>query len=150
MLVRDLKPPFLDGQIVFTTQLEPINPLRDPTADLATVARKGSTLVKEKREQRERERAAAKALDLAGSALGNIMGVTRDSEKSEEGVAGGKADSQFASHMQEQSEAVSAFAMSKSIKEQRQYLPVFAVREELLQVIRDNQSTSIYLTDSCA
>ena len=40
--------------MVFTKQLEPINPVRDPTADMAIVARKGSRLVKEKREQQER------------------------------------------------------------------------------------------------
>ncbi len=136
VLVRDLRPPFLDGQTIMSKQLEPINPLRDPTADLATVARKGSRLVKEKREQREKAR-AAKALDVAGSAIGNIMGVQKQVE-ADEGVAGGKADSQFATHMQD-AEAVSAFARSKSIREQREYLPVFAVREELLRVIRDNQ-----------
>ena len=51
-----------------------------------------------------------------------------------------KSESQFASHMQKKSDAVSAFARSRSIREQREYLPAFAVREELMQVIRDNQS----------
>ncbi|OUM60754.1 hypothetical protein PIROE2DRAFT_62934 [Piromyces sp. E2] len=37
------------------------------------------------------------------------------------------------------SDAVSSFARSKTIREQREFLPVFAVREELLNVIRDNQ-----------
>jgi pre-mRNA-splicing factor ATP-dependent RNA helicase DHX38/PRP16 len=36
ILIRDLRPPFLDGQVVFTKQLEPIDPVRDPTGDLAT------------------------------------------------------------------------------------------------------------------
>jgi pre-mRNA-splicing factor ATP-dependent RNA helicase DHX38/PRP16 len=145
LLTRDLRPPFLDGKVVFTTQLEPINPVRDPTADLATVARKGSAVVKEKREQRERER-AAKKLDLAGSNLGNIMGVNKQQQQQQQDDhhSSGKADSQFASHMKERSDAVSAFAKSKTLAEQRQYLPVFAVREELLQVIRDNQSTLPY------
>lgn len=35
-------------------------------------------------------------------------------------------------------EAVSDFALEKSIKEQREYLPVFAVRQKMLNVIRDN------------
>ncbi|CAO3572526.1 unnamed protein product [Mortierella alpina] len=50
----------------------------------------------------------------------------------------GKGDSQFASHLKT-SEAASAFSKSKTIKEQREYLPAFAVREELMRVIRDNQ-----------
>jgi HrpA-like RNA helicase len=36
-------------------------------------------------------------------------------------------------------QARSDFAQSKSIAEQRQYLPIFTVREELLTVIRENQ-----------
>jgi pre-mRNA-splicing factor ATP-dependent RNA helicase DHX38/PRP16 len=35
------------------------------------------------------------------------------------------------------SEAMSAFSRSKTIKEQREYLPIFTVREQLLQIIRD-------------
>lgn len=34
---------------------------------------------------------------------------------------------------------MSAFAKSRTLKEQREYLPAFACREELLKVIRDNQ-----------
>lgn len=84
VMVHDLKPPFLDGRTVFTKQLEPINPLRDPTSDMAVFARKGSALVKEKREQAERAKAAAKLAALSGTALGNIMGV-RDEEADAEG-----------------------------------------------------------------
>ena len=35
-------------------------------------------------------------------------------------------------------EAVSDFALEKTFKEQREYLPVYAVRQKLLQLIRDN------------
>lgn len=82
VIVHDLKPPFLDGRTVFTKQLEPINPIRDPTSDLAQFSKKGSRLVREKREQAERQKAAAKLAALGGTALGNIMGV-----KDEEGEA---------------------------------------------------------------
>ncbi|KAJ3290354.1 DEAH-box RNA helicase prp16 [Borealophlyctis nickersoniae] len=148
VLVRDLKPPFLDGKMVFTKQLEAVQSVRDPTADMAVVARKGSKLVREKREQQERAK-ATKKFDLAGTALGNIMGIPG---KSDEAIASEsrkgqeveaeedyKGESQFASHMKDKSDAVSAFARSRTIREQREYLPAFAVREELLRVIRDNQ-----------
>ena len=85
VMVHDLKPPFLDGRTVFTKQLEPINPVRDPTSDMAIFSRKGSGLVKEKREQAERAKAAAKLAALGGTQLGNIMGV-----KDEEAAAEGK------------------------------------------------------------
>lgn len=85
VMVHNLKPPFLDGRTVFTKQLDPINPIRDPTSDMAVFAKKGSALVKEKREQAERQKAAAKLAALGGTALGNILGV-KDEEADAEGV----------------------------------------------------------------
>ena len=82
VIVHDLKPPFLDGKTVYTKQLDPINPVREPTSDLAVFSKKGSKLVKEKREQAERQKAAARLANIGGTALGNIMGV-----KDEEGEA---------------------------------------------------------------
>ena len=47
LLVHDASPPFLDGRQVFTKQAEPVLPLKDPTSDMAVIARQGSKLVKE-------------------------------------------------------------------------------------------------------
>ena len=47
LLVHDPPPPFLDGRILFTKQAEPVLPLRDPTSDMAVIAKSGSRLVKE-------------------------------------------------------------------------------------------------------
>ncbi|KAG8850157.1 DEAH-box RNA helicase prp16 [Tulasnella sp. 330] len=143
VIVHDLKPPFLDGTQVFTTQLDPINPIRDPTSDLAVFSRKGSALVKEKREQAERAKAAAKLTALSGTALGNIMGIKNDEVEAEnaeqlKGEESYKGESKFSSHLKTQV-ATSAFAKSRTLKEQREYLPAFACREDLMKVIRDNQ-----------
>ncbi|EJD44265.1 hypothetical protein AURDEDRAFT_125294 [Auricularia subglabra TFB-10046 SS5] len=149
VIVHDLKPPFLDGRTVFTKQLEPINPIRDPTSDMAVFAKKGSALVKEKREQAERAKAAANMASLSGTQLGNIMGVRdeeADADAAEENANAKpgdkeenyKGDSQFASHLKT-STAMSSFAKTRTLKEQREYLPAFACREELLKIIRDNQ-----------
>jgi hypothetical protein len=86
VLVHKLSPPFLDGRTVFTRQLAPIDPVRDGTSDLAVFSKKGSALVREKREQAERAKAAAKLAALGGTALGNVMGV-----RDEEGEAAGTA-----------------------------------------------------------
>jgi pre-mRNA-splicing factor ATP-dependent RNA helicase DHX38/PRP16 len=80
VLVHDLKPPFLDGKTAFTKQLEPINPIKDPTSDMAIFSKKGSALVREKREQAERAKAAAKLASIGGSTLGNLMGVKEGEE----------------------------------------------------------------------
>lgn len=69
LLVHNVVPPFLDGRIVFTKQPEPVVPVRDPTSDMALVARKGSVLVRAYREQKERKRAQKKHWDLSGRYL---------------------------------------------------------------------------------
>lgn len=145
VIVYELKPPFLDGTTVYTKLLEPINPIRDPTSDMAIFSRKGSALVKEKREQAERAKAAAKLASLGGTSLGNLMGV-KDQEAEEEKDAAAllKGDSKFAEHLKTQ-QATSAFAKSRTLKEQREYLPAFACREELMKVLRDNQGRWIVL-----
>lgn len=48
-----------------------------------------------------------------------------------------KTDQKFAEHMKK-TEVSSDFAKKKSILQQRRYLPAFAVRQELLNVIREN------------
>lgn len=49
-----------------------------------------------------------------------------------------KTSQRFAEHMKSSDNASSDFAMKKSIQQQRQYLPVFAVRQQLLTIIREN------------
>ena len=78
LLVHDIKPPFLDGRKIFTKQLEPVPAVRDPQSDMAVFSRKGSKVVKEKRQQKERQKQAQEATNMAGTALGNIMGVKED------------------------------------------------------------------------
>ncbi|KAF1832960.1 P-loop containing nucleoside triphosphate hydrolase protein [Decorospora gaudefroyi] len=141
ILVHDLKPPFLDGKTVFTKQVDPVPAVRDPQSDMAVFSRRGSRVVTEKRQQKERQKHAQEATSAKGTTLGNIMGVKEDDADSaapgpdEEEKQGG---SKFAQHLSKQ-EGASAFSKSKTLREQRQYLPAFAVREDLLRVIRDNQ-----------
>ncbi|KAI8103676.1 hypothetical protein M9435_005010 [Picochlorum sp. BPE23] len=166
LLVHDTRPPFLDGRFLFTKQKGPVMPLKDPTSDLAVIARNGSKIVKEIREKKDANKSRARFWEVAGSKIGKITGLTEkeveEGEKAreelrkeagddvvdptevnsdEEGEEGRKARrerSQFKSHMKK-SEAVSEFAKTKSISEQRKYLPVFSVRDEMIQVIRENQ-----------
>ncbi|KAF2362557.1 DEAD/DEAH box helicase domain, partial [Trinorchestia longiramus] len=142
ILVHNIVPPFLDGRIVFTKQPEPVIPVKDSTSDMAIVARKGSNAVKARREQKERRKAARKEWELAGTQLGDIMGVKKedksDDRKIEEKETDYKADQKFADHMKETSEASSEFSRKKTMAQQRKYLPAYAVREEVLRIIREN------------
>uniref|UniRef100_A0A0C9RLQ8 RNA helicase n=1 Tax=Wollemia nobilis TaxID=56998 RepID=A0A0C9RLQ8_9CONI len=147
LLVHDTKPPFLDGRVVFTKQAEPIMPIKDPTSDMAIISRKGSALVREIREKQSMNKSRQRFWELAGSKLGNILGVEKTAEQvdadqavvGEEGEVDFKQEARFSSHMKEKGEAVSEFAKSKTLSEQRQYLPIFSVRDDLLQVVRENQ-----------
>ena len=40
--------------------------------------------------------------------------------------------------MKEKTQASSDFALKKTLKQQREFLPIYATRNELLNVIRDN------------
>lgn len=57
------------------------------------------------------------------------------------------SDSQFAEHMKKaaasKNKGGSHFARTKSLKEQRQYLPAFASREALLKIVRENQGAPV-------
>ncbi|KAJ8713246.1 hypothetical protein PYW07_013616 [Mythimna separata] len=139
LLVHNIVPPFLDGRIVFTKQPEPVIPVKDPTSDMAMNARKGSALVKAFREQKERRKAQKKHWKLEGTKIGNIMGIQKKEEELEDGPT--KDAYKYAEHMDSQPQEVeskSDFVKKLTISEQRRFLPVFAVREELLQVIREN------------
>ncbi|KIY61252.1 P-loop containing nucleoside triphosphate hydrolase protein [Cylindrobasidium torrendii FP15055 ss-10] len=105
-----------------------VHDLKPPFLDGRTVFTKQldwSALVKEKREQAE---PAAEKAKKEAKASG---------EKEEY-----KGDSKFVSHLKSQ-QSQSAFASYRTLKEQREYLPAFACREELLKTLRENQVTIV-------
>ena len=167
VMVSDIKPPFLDGKTVFSKQSQPVLPIKDPTSDLAIISKKGSQLMRDQREKREREKAVKDQFNMVGTVIGNIMGVKQEEEKAdsggdaqedqfsqnamapktgpapdeeggEEGVTDFKAEARYADHMKKPNEAASEFAKTKTIDEQRRFLPIYGCRQALLNVIRDN------------
>jgi pre-mRNA-splicing factor ATP-dependent RNA helicase DHX38/PRP16 len=105
---------------------------------------------------------------MAGTVIGNIMGVTKTEEAevgegkhldtqhdsftmaasstdAKAGEAAGEAgepdykkDSMYGDHMSKPNVAASEFARTKTIAEQRAFLPIYGCRQALLNVIRDN------------
>ncbi|GKV14740.1 hypothetical protein SLEP1_g25564 [Rubroshorea leprosula] len=155
LLVHDTKPPFLDKRVAFTKQARPIMPIKDPTSDMAIISHKGSTLVREFHEKQSMNKSCQRFWELAGSKLGDILGVKKTAQKidsdsaevSENGEVDFKEEAKFSQHMKK-GEAVSEFATSKTMAEQQQYLPIYSVRDELLQVIRENQVVVVGETGS--
>lgn len=157
LIVHDTRPPFLDGRYLFTKQKGPVLPLKDPTSDMAVISRNGSKLVKEIREKKDANKSRARFWEVAGSKMGALTGLTEgekqeavkaaevlkqevgsDDDVSDDERGGGRNRAQFKTHLKK-SEAVSEFARTKTLAQQRQYLPVYSIREEMLQVIRENQ-----------
>lgn len=182
---HEIKPPFLDGRIVFTTQMEPIQIVRDPSSDMAKLAKKGSMILRVIREKNERSKMRERFWELAGTKMGKIINLKENShsvtnvhaenslpelnthlsaqeqptsntdlnnpnankvldrkdnaKKNEEENYDYKSESQYGKSLFKKSEAVSDFAKSKTMKEQREYLPIYSVRADLLTIIRDNR-----------
>ena len=162
LLVHDIKPPFLDGRIVFTKQQEAVLVVKDPTSDIATLSKKGSQVLRELREKKDRMKSRKKYWELAGSRVGKAVDKDKygktDEELQKEGRAptpapGGEKGEEvdgdhvdyrksagFSGHLETMSsEAVSHFAKSKTLREQREFLPIFKVKKYLMNVIRENQ-----------
>ncbi|KAF7995979.1 hypothetical protein HCN44_008734 [Aphidius gifuensis] len=142
LLVHNVVPPFLDGRIVFTKQPEPVIPVKDPTSEMALVARKGSALVRAHREQKERRKAQKKHWELDGTNIGNIMGVKNRKNEDKEAPnteTDFKAGQKYASHINTVMTNTADYNLKKrQIQNQRRSLPAFAVRQELLNIIREN------------
>jgi pre-mRNA-splicing factor ATP-dependent RNA helicase DHX38/PRP16 len=140
VIVLPAKPKFLEGEasdelIVNIKQQSAVRVVRDETSDMAVYARKGSRLLKDIRDRADRNRLRDRFWEVAGSRLGDAIGIKKEESVKEESFGGEK----FAELLKKSSQAVSEFASSKTIKQQREYLPIFSVRDELLTVIRDNQ-----------
>jgi len=221
VLVRNIKPPFLDGSVVFTKQLDMVATVKDPSSDLARTAREGSDAVRRWRRDRDQSKMRQRFWELGGSRMGDVLGVKKGrDEQDDEGAAedrvdsaledaaregavqralkagsdkeaallegeaavaklreeraasaaaassgangggdgagagegdqeGGdgfnfKSKSQFADSMRAKAAAgsttgASEFSKTKTISEQRKFLPVFRVRDDLMRCIADNQ-----------
>ena len=154
LVVHEMKPPFLDGRTVYTKQVSMVSVVKDSSSDMVMIARKGSALLASLREKAERNKMKDKFWEVAGNRIGDVMGVKaqeseeekkerekEEGEKQREGEGGGvdyRQASQFASHLQNKTAAQSEFSASNSVAAQRQYLPIYTCKDELMRVIRDN------------
>lgn len=46
VIVSNIKPPFLEGDVHFTRQTEMVSTVKDPTSDFAKLSRNGSAVLK--------------------------------------------------------------------------------------------------------
>lgn len=130
LIVHQKLPPFLDGKIKFSKQMDPILPVKDPTCDMAVNAKKGSSLVKELRQQKEVKKAQKKEWELKNTQIGQIMKVETNDENEKSNTSSYK--DKYSRHLEK------AKADKKKIEAQRKSLPVYSCRDELIQLINEN------------
>lgn len=126
------EPKFLQGQSADASELEPSKIIKNPEGLMRRAALKGSNLAKELKEQRlkevkqkEREQKLRDsqnpdAFDPMKKAVSENDNITIEWKKSQANVTYGKRT-------------------SMTIKQQRESLPVYGMRQQLVDKIRDNQ-----------
>ena len=128
VIVHDEVPDFLANSVI--QQLEMVSVVKDSKSDISIAARKGSALVLRKRE--EQEAIKSTTLNYSGTRMGKILKKPQADEKDQ-------SEKKFIDLMSKASQPQSQFAIQNTMQQQREYLPIFAVRTKLMQVIRENQ-----------
>ncbi|KAE8168288.1 P-loop containing nucleoside triphosphate hydrolase protein [Aspergillus tamarii] len=145
--VRDEEPPFLAGQTKMSLELSPIRVVKAPDGSMNRAAMAGTNLAKERRDLRQQE-AQDKAAEQAAEV--DLNAQWQDPMAAPE-------DRKFAADLRtaqqpKPDDAVPEWKRvtmgknqslgkrtSMSIKQQRESLPVYKFRKQLLDAVRDNQ-----------
>ena len=150
LLVHQLKPPFLAKSSVGLAKQTTAATVKDNSSDFCKMAREGSVTLMRLRQEKDKNTMRQKFWELGGTKMGDAMRVKQDDQGEQPDAVVSSADGKdgevdykkstgYASHMAKQKqEAASEFAKTKSIRQQREFLPIYSVREELLNVIREN------------
>jgi pre-mRNA-splicing factor ATP-dependent RNA helicase DHX38/PRP16 len=86
LMVHDIKPPFLDGRIVFTKQTEAVQVVKDANGDFYQASKKGSQVLRVIRESQNRAAMREKFWELAGTKMGNLLKINKEAEKIENSI----------------------------------------------------------------
>lgn len=115
-----------------------VDVIRDPKSELAISAKSGSFVVKEKKSKKERAKQAQDRSSLQGTAMGNVLGVESD------GKGGKKEDGKRRDEEKTiEDEEDNKEERQISIQQQRKSLPAFAVKNDLIRAISENQVTVV-------
>lgn len=145
--VRGEEPPFLAGQTKQSLELSPIRVVKAPDGSMNRAAMAGTSLARERRELREqeaREKNAAEASqsDLASAQWNDPM--AREQRKNASDLRNSQTNKppdaipEWKRVIQNKDLSLGK-RTSMSIKQQRETLPVYKFRDQLLQAVRDNQ-----------
>lgn len=144
--VREEEPPFLAGQTKQSLELSPIRVVKAPDGSLNRAAMSGTTLAKERRELRQQETEAAEQeskVDL--SSQWHDPMANPDNRQFASDLRNSKANSGKTEGVPEWKRAIApkdqplGKRTNMSMKEQRETLPVFVFRDQLIEAVKENQ-----------
>ncbi|PAV22044.1 P-loop containing nucleoside triphosphate hydrolase [Pyrrhoderma noxium] len=143
--IREDEPSFLAGQTKRTLDLSPVKIVKAPDGSLNRAALAGASLAKERRELRQQEvneQADSEARDFSAPWL-DPMASSQDRIFAQDlkGTLVGQKAQEVPQWKEATFNKATTFGKitSLSIQEQRQSLPIYKLREPLLQAIRDHQ-----------
>ncbi|KAL8690183.1 MAG: hypothetical protein Q9218_004316 [Villophora microphyllina] len=145
--VREDEPPFLAGQTKQSLELSPIRVVKAPDGSLNRAAMAGTSLAKERRDLRQQEaqdKAAEQAshVDLNAQWQDPMVGPDQRKFASDlRNPQANKAPDSMPEWKRVTQSRDQSFGKrtSMSIKQQRESLPVFKFRKQLLEAVRENQ-----------
>ncbi|KAI0541511.1 P-loop containing nucleoside triphosphate hydrolase protein [Xylaria digitata] len=144
--IREEEPPFLAGQTKQSLELSPIRVVKAPDGSLNRAAMSGATLARERKELRQQEAEAAEQeakVDL--SSQWHDPMANPDSRQFASDLRNSKANAGKFEGVPEWRRAVApkdqplGKRTTMSMKEQRESLPVFAFRDQLIKAVHENQ-----------
>ncbi|RFU26861.1 hypothetical protein B7463_g9479, partial [Scytalidium lignicola] len=145
--IREEEPPFLAGQTKQSLELSPIRVVKAPDGSMNRAAMAGTTLAKERRDLRQQEaqdNAAQEGAKVDLSAQWNDPMADPDEKKFASELRNAKPH-QVNEAVPEWKKATLSKDQSfgkrtnMTIKQQRESLPVFKFRSELIKAVQDNQ-----------
>ncbi len=145
--VRDEEPPFLAGQTKQSLELSPIRVVKAPEGSMNRAAMSGTSLAKERRDLRQSEaqdKAAEQASQVDLNAQWQDPMMAPDQRKFASDLRNAQAN-KVTEAMPEWKRATQSKDQSlgnrtsMTIKQQRESLPVYKFRKQLLEAVNDNQ-----------
>ena len=144
--VKDPNPKFLLDRKFAKKKKALIKTCKDPTSDMALLAKNGSLTLKRFRENNERLKVKERFWEISSNRLGKILKMNQGGKfnnpgQFEESEEESEIKSSYLDNLKKlkPSKGASDFSKSKSIKEQKEYLPVYSVRSELMNLINNNK-----------
>ncbi|KAJ3033448.1 DEAH-box ATP-dependent RNA helicase prp22, partial [Rhizophlyctis rosea] len=142
--IKDEEPMFLKGQTKHSIQLSPVKIVKNPDGSMNRAALAGAALAKERREIRQQQQAAE--FDTAPSNMGKAW--VDPAAKPEDKVFaqdfkgfGRTAENSKPEWRKQIDNNATTFGRitSMSIKEQRESLPIYKLRETIVRAVEENQ-----------